>query len=81
MNTKVRSMEGKGVKTQKRFKFHRKDDTITFYWGGMVQIIKVPGTKVQLSHKKGSVTITDHNAEGYVYDPVFVNGSKEKVEF
>lgn len=64
-----------------RFKFHRKDNTITFFWGAMVRVIKVPEGNLEINHLKGSMMLTSNNVEGYAYDPVFVGDSKEKVEF
>lgn len=64
-----------------RFKFHRQDNTISFFWGAMVRIIEVPKGELEINHLKGRMTLTSNNVEGYAYDPVFVNGSEDKVEF
>lgn len=81
MTSKVSYAKGREAKITKRFKFSRNGNSIAFFWGAMVEIVDVPEGDVVLSHKKGSVTISAPNAEGYVYDPVFVNNSKTKVEF
>lgn len=59
-----------------RYKFHYKDSKITFYWGGMKKEIETPKGKVYINHSKGNITLISNNAEGYAYDPVFVNGNK-----
>lgn len=59
-----------------RYKFHYKNNIITFYYGGMKKEIETPKSKVDINHSKGNITLTSNNSEGYAYEPVFVNGNK-----